>query len=257
MRSEHNADGSPFLKMERAARHVSEMMRLVNDYWSTVPVELAKEVQPTGAVGLRFRIHRTAPREISLAFGDVLHNLRSALDHLVWQLVLANGATPTNRNMFPIAQHSHKQFHKTAEERLQGTHAQVPSIVMGFEPWPGGAGIGSWLALLHRLEIADKHKLLVPMAAFTVPQIRVRRVDNTEAELPSPPRTGTDGDLVYDGASGDYSGGIQSFWLGVRDPDSPSGVASHDIVESVGAIGSAVERVLKTLWPYVAHPKSP
>src|SRR5215213_8436860 len=28
--------------------------------------------------------------------GDVVHNLRSALDHLVWQLTIANGHTPPN-----------------------------------------------------------------------------------------------------------------------------------------------------------------
>ena len=44
-----------------------------------------------------------APIEWSIILGEILYNLRSALDHLVWQLVLANGQTPGRHNEFPIA----------------------------------------------------------------------------------------------------------------------------------------------------------
>ena len=35
--------------------------------------------------------------EYAVAVGEVAYNLRSGLDHLVWQLVLANGETPDTR----------------------------------------------------------------------------------------------------------------------------------------------------------------
>ena len=38
----------------------------------------------------------------SVRTGEILYNLRSALDHLVWQLVRANGQTPTRAIQFPI-----------------------------------------------------------------------------------------------------------------------------------------------------------
>ena len=41
--------------------------------------------------------------EWSILIGEILYNLRSALDHLVWQLVLANGQTPGRHNEFLIA----------------------------------------------------------------------------------------------------------------------------------------------------------
>ena len=43
-----------------------------------------------------------APVEWSVRTGETLYNLRSALDHLVWQLVLRNGEEPGERNEFPF-----------------------------------------------------------------------------------------------------------------------------------------------------------
>lgn len=42
------------------------------------------------------------PLTFSAIIGDVLYDLRSALDHLAWQLVIANGGTPNRDTAFPI-----------------------------------------------------------------------------------------------------------------------------------------------------------
>ena len=46
---------------------------------------------------------KPVPVEFSFMIGDILHNLRSTLDHLVWQLTIANGKTPDS---FPLAKES-------------------------------------------------------------------------------------------------------------------------------------------------------
>jgi hypothetical protein len=38
----------------------------------------------------------------SVMVGDILYNLRSALDHLAWQLVLRDGGDPGDRTHFPV-----------------------------------------------------------------------------------------------------------------------------------------------------------
>jgi hypothetical protein len=43
-----------------------------------------------------------ARRDFGIIVGDIAHNLRSSLDHLVWQLVLQNRRLPSRRNQFPI-----------------------------------------------------------------------------------------------------------------------------------------------------------
>ena len=51
---------------------------------------------------VRFRLDEEPPLRWGILIGDVVHNLRSALDHLAWQLVLVNGCEPTRRTQFPI-----------------------------------------------------------------------------------------------------------------------------------------------------------
>src|SRR5262245_29046488 len=46
---------------------------------------------------------RPKPVEWGLIAGDYLHNLRGVLDHLVCQVVVSQGGTPTKHHAFPIA----------------------------------------------------------------------------------------------------------------------------------------------------------
>ena len=55
----------------------------------------------TGDQVFKFRVRAPIPVDLSLVIGDAVHNLRSALDHLAWQLVLANGQTPTTQTAYP------------------------------------------------------------------------------------------------------------------------------------------------------------
>jgi hypothetical protein len=47
-------------------------------------------------------LHRSPPLRLGVILGDMVHNLRSALDHLVWQAVLRNGGRPNRSHQFPI-----------------------------------------------------------------------------------------------------------------------------------------------------------
>lgn len=42
------------------------------------------------------------PPRWGVIIGEIIHDLRSALDHLVWQLVISTGSTPTRESQFPI-----------------------------------------------------------------------------------------------------------------------------------------------------------
>lgn len=42
------------------------------------------------------------PLRFSVIVGEIIHQLRSSLDHVIWQLVLANGKVPTRYHQFPI-----------------------------------------------------------------------------------------------------------------------------------------------------------
>lgn len=98
----------------------------------------------------------------ALLLGDYLHNLRSALDHMVWQLVLANGERPTRSNEFPIAVDP-VWFDRKAKRYLSGVHDDAVAVIRRLQPF-GVSDEGKPeldpLWLLNELENVDKHRLV-------------------------------------------------------------------------------------------------
>ena len=87
--------GSPFVsvyaKLDRADAQVEELRGLLMDYMS----------QPDVVTGTMAGAPRTGrvtflpvTPMVQVVIGDIAHNLRSALEHVAWQLVRANGGRP-------------------------------------------------------------------------------------------------------------------------------------------------------------------
>jgi hypothetical protein len=49
-----------------------------------------------------WKVNHPPPLPLSVLLGVFLHNLRSSLDHIAWQLVLDNGGTPVKKTSFQI-----------------------------------------------------------------------------------------------------------------------------------------------------------
>jgi hypothetical protein len=90
--------------------------------------------------------------------GDAIHNLRSALDLLVWQLVLINSAVPGKQNAFPIYD-TLLDFNSGYARQLCGVATSAVGTIRSLNPYEGG---NRTLWLLHQLDIIDKHRVLVP-----------------------------------------------------------------------------------------------
>jgi hypothetical protein len=98
----------------------------------------------------------------ALILGDTLHNLRSTLDHLVWQLVVANGHQPGSLNEFPIAIHE-SWFNDHIDPYLVGVHDDAITAIRGLQPFrvsDEGQRKLDPLWLLSKLENIDKHRLV-------------------------------------------------------------------------------------------------
>ncbi len=98
--------------------------------------------------------------------GDCVHNLRSALDHLICQLTLLDGGTAEDcaQTQFPIASKSEAQFEQMADYRIPRLSKKHRGMVKRAQPYR--AGDQAWkhpLAILADLSNADKHRLLNPM----------------------------------------------------------------------------------------------
>ena len=103
----HPLDGCR-AKVRRARFHVAELVAAVQTEIASAPYRVRGESdEAEGAFVIRAETNPEfsgIPPGLPLIAGEAAHQLRSALDHLVWQLVIANtGATPTGtKSGFPI-----------------------------------------------------------------------------------------------------------------------------------------------------------
>lgn len=112
---------------------------------------------------------RPMPPRLSLICGDIIHNLRCALDHLVWQLVLAGGNKPGRWNSFPIYTDA-KDFNRDVRSRkksrgrgpLEGIdpRGQAWARIEQAQPYYSRNPIADPLAMLNMLDVTDKHRTL-------------------------------------------------------------------------------------------------
>jgi hypothetical protein len=156
------SDGSlsgPKLKLERAKQHIEDLEAAIERFFETNPYELFIENNSeTGQREHKVRRVDAPPDSLALIAGDVIHNFRSALDHLIWQLVIANGKKPDDlRTEFPVWGKK-AGFEKGRPGRAKGISEQALDVLYGLKPYKGG---NDALWLLHRLDIVDKHRLLL------------------------------------------------------------------------------------------------
>lgn len=104
------------------------------------------------------RVHLSKPpTKLPIIIGDMLYNVRSALDHLIYQLVLSNPPnTPNKKTAFPI--HADRQsFDSIKKLRLKGVPVKAAALVEALQPY---AGRENPLLMLDKLHNVDKHRTL-------------------------------------------------------------------------------------------------
>ena len=110
------------------------------------------------------RIHFSwkVPDDWGLTIGEIAHHLRATLDNLVWQLVIANGATPGSKHEFPIAV-TEGWFRKRGGGKLKGIHPAAFAEIERLQPFARTDGkdpAKHMLAVIHELDIIDKHQFV-------------------------------------------------------------------------------------------------
>src|SRR5713226_8131497 len=93
------------VKIERAKKHLLDLEALLRKFRNeSLNVVGTKGDSKTGQ-STHFHVNLPIlPFDALAAAGDIVHNLRSALDHLAYQLVIVgSGKEPTRRLEFPIA----------------------------------------------------------------------------------------------------------------------------------------------------------
>jgi len=90
-------------KIAQALELLLQLDEQLHAYLDSDPITFEWQAQPDGeTLALALVVTRPPPIMLSLLVGEVVHQLRSALDHLAYALVVAAGNTPTRSTAFPM-----------------------------------------------------------------------------------------------------------------------------------------------------------
>jgi hypothetical protein len=104
------------------------------------------------------------PRKLGLIVGDAVHNIRSALDYLVYALAPPE-VRRKRRTQFPIFA-DQRDFDKYSPSMLEGLMPAECELIERVQPYTAAeVPEEDPLAILNRLSNRDKHHLLVTMIA--------------------------------------------------------------------------------------------
>lgn len=153
------------LKLERAEQHLRSLQKEVHDWLQKDPYTLVHEFDSqVGKNVLRVEDTETPPADFALILGDCLHNLRSALDNLVYELIVACHGDPppaelVKRSEFPIFGDKVMNAGER-KKKIGGIDPGAQAEIEGLQPHNRGQNYESDpLWRLHQLSNVDKHRL--------------------------------------------------------------------------------------------------
>lgn len=156
--------GGARLKVERAHQHIEELNAALAEHLERGAGELHVKQHAERDYRLVFDAE-PVPAAIALILGDAVHNLRTALDHVAWELVEAAGRKPGKDTYFPIRETREKLVNAVDKGEMKFAGREVCRLIIDtIQPYKGG---NSALWPLHDTDIVDKHRLLVPVVAIT------------------------------------------------------------------------------------------
>lgn len=154
-------------KIARAEEHLKALKAEIAAWAQPAPYRLAeKRNADTTIISVYVQVlRRTELARMALIAGDAIHNIRSALDHMVYELAIiaGNGRFPPRGDrllMFPIAD-APKQFERECGRRLNTLTCNMRTRIERVQPYNRlRPDLPPILSTLRDLDDTDKHRLL-------------------------------------------------------------------------------------------------
>lgn len=155
------------IKFERARGHLDDLEKQLAA-WANSGHHTVKNERDPAAGPDRFKvsvISDLVPREpFGALIGDVLHNLRGALDHLAFALAESYAGRPlpddiAKESEFPIFE---RDDARAIAKKIRGIHPDAQAVIKSLQPYHKGKDCSlDKLWILHALSNIDKHRLLI------------------------------------------------------------------------------------------------
>jgi hypothetical protein len=146
-------------KYDWAEKHIQKLHSVLRDIAKTKPASTSRKTNPeTGDVTYYVEKLPVLPSSVPLLTGDILYSLRGALDYLACGLT----KVPAHDTKFPIAPDA-KTYKSQLTRFIPGLGKEALEMFDRISPYKGG---NLFLWELHRLNIIDKHRLLLTMCVI-------------------------------------------------------------------------------------------
>ncbi len=165
-------DGT-WAKMRHAETRLRELIRAADEYVASPPYRVKPFVSASEERwGWRAESTRRPPLELSLMLGDVVHNLRSALDHMTWAFARTVHDQPSRMTQFPIFDEAPVGEFRN-HRYVRDVPAEVAGLMEVLQPYSTdddvGRMIGEELVMLRELSNRDKHRVLLIAQTIVMP----------------------------------------------------------------------------------------
>lgn len=157
-------------KLRRADAHLISLYTKVTLYIDSAPYVIEAKRDPHGHGQFIFRVKREPSLKFATIVGDILHNIRSALDYIAHELIKRNGFPTSSRTQFPVCS-TVRDFDNEAicQNRLGGISLRAYRMIDALQPHqmrPPYSFADHPLWHLQKLSNLDKHHAL-NLSAFS------------------------------------------------------------------------------------------
>ncbi len=129
------------------------------------------------------------PLKASILVGEVVHHLRSVLDHLVVALVKDAGKPVTRNHAFPVCSQRTSWEGCLKKGYLSGVRPEEVKMIQKAQPYHIDNHRDHYLSALQKLDNLDKHQVLVVIvaAASMAEEVRLGSIDEDMSLILQPP----------------------------------------------------------------------
>ncbi len=154
------------LKIARARRHIEELRNEIKAYFDRKGIvlrnEIDRSVTPYSLHAWVVRINEPQPSELPAMAGDVIHNLRAALDLLACDILRRVAPNAKLKGVsFPFSRADNDLDRAIKESGMRRAGPEAVRLLKELKPYKSG---NAALRAVHDLDIQDKHTGLLLVA---------------------------------------------------------------------------------------------
>lgn len=157
------AFSAPHIKIQRAQKHLAELESEIAAFQASPPPAAIDASISFGLNGTSFAFSfpvPSVPEHFGAIVGDIIHNLRTALDLTACEMVRVAGQDDKDV-YFPFCERVEDLDFMIRKRRFDRAGPEAVALLNELKPYKGG---NTPLRLIHDLDIHDKHRALIPHA---------------------------------------------------------------------------------------------